>query len=64
MLQHMIEAEIFDLILHGVDLLVGTRKVRLNHEGGRVAIAAGGGVVGARVAALRLDVGNVAVLNG
>lgn len=59
----MVEAEVLDLVLSGVDLLIGVVKVRFDHECGWVAVAAGGGVVGAGVAALCQDKGDVAVLN-
>lgn len=62
MLQHVIEAEVLDQIVRAVNLLVGVFELRLDDEGGGVAEAAGGGVVGAGVAALGLDVGDVAVL--
>lgn len=45
-----------------MDLLVGILELRLDDERGWVAEAAGGGVVGAGVAALGLNVWDVAVL--
>ena len=63
MLQHMVEAQIFNLVLRGMDLLVGIGKVGFDNEGGSVPVFACGGVVGAGVAAFREDVGNIAVLN-
>ena len=62
MLQHMREAQKFNLILGRMDLLVAPLEIGLDHEGGRVACFGGGGVVGAGVAAFREDVGDVAVL--
>lgn len=37
MLQHVIEAQILDLILRGVDLLIRIFEVALDDESGRVA---------------------------
>jgi hypothetical protein len=61
-LQHVIEAEVLDQIVRAVDFLVRVLELRFDDEGGWVAEAAGGGVVGAGVAALGFDVGDVAVL--
>jgi hypothetical protein len=58
----VVEAEVLDLVVGRVDLLVTVLKLRLDHEGGGVAESAGGGVVGASVAAFGLDVGDVTVL--
>jgi len=62
MLQHMREAEILDLILRRMDLLVAPLEIGLDDEGGGIACFGGRGVVGAGVAAFREDVGDVAVL--
>lgn len=62
MLQHMAEAQILDLVLERVDLLVAVLEVALDDEGGRVAGFGGGGVVGASVAAFCERVGDGAVL--
>lgn len=62
MLQHMVKAEILDLVVRRVDLLIRVLELRLDDEGGWVAEAAGRGVVGAGVAAFCFDVGDVAVL--
>lgn len=62
MLQHVVEAEVLDLVVCGVDLLVRVLELGLDDEGGWVAEAAGRGVVGAGVAAFCFDVGDVAVL--
>lgn len=51
MLQHMIKAQILNLILRGVDLVIGVLKIRLDDKGGGVAVFAGRGVVGAGIAA-------------
>jgi hypothetical protein len=64
MLQHVIEAQILNLILCGMDLGVAVAEVRLDDKGGGVAVFAGGGVVGAGVAASGEDVGDGAVLGG
>jgi hypothetical protein len=64
MLQHVVEAQILDLVLGRVDLGVAVAEVGLDDEGGREAVFAGGGVVGAGVAASGEDVGDGAVLEG
>jgi hypothetical protein len=64
MLQHMVEAQELDLVLRGVDLLVGVGEVGFDDKGRGVAVFAGRGVVGAGVAALSQDVGDVAILRG
>ena len=61
-LQHVIEAEVLDQIVRAMDLLVRVLELRLDDECRWVAEAAGRSVVGAGVATLGLDVGNVAVL--
>jgi hypothetical protein len=61
-LQHVIEAEVLDQIVRAMDFLVRVLKLRFDDEGGWVTEAASGGVVGAGVAALCFDVGDVAVL--
>lgn len=62
MLQHVVEAEVLDLVVRAVDLLIGVLELRLDDKGRWVAEAAGGGVVGAGVATLCFDVGDIAVL--
>ncbi len=62
MLQHVVEAQKLDFVLGGVDLLVGIGEVGFDDKGGRIAVFAGGGVVGAGVAAFGEDEGDVAVL--
>lgn len=63
MLQHVVEAQVLDLVLGGVDLLVRVLELRLDHKRRRVTETAGGGMVGAGVAALGFSVGDVAVLH-
>lgn len=58
----MIEAQILDLVLRGVDLGIGVAEVGFDDKGSGVAVFAGGGVVGTGVAALGEDVGDCAVL--
>lgn len=41
MLQHMVEAQVLDLVVGRVDLLVRILELRLDDKGGRVAEAAG-----------------------
>lgn len=53
MLQHMIKAQIINRIIRSMDMFIGIRELGFDHEGGGVAGLAGGGVVGACVAAFR-----------
>lgn len=62
MLQHVVEAEVLDLVLGRVDLLVAVLELGFDDKGRWVAEAAGRGVVGTGVATLCFDVGNVTVL--
>lgn len=62
MLQHMVKAQVLDLVLRGVNFLVGILKLRLDHKRRWVAKPAGGGMVGAGITALGFSVGDVAVL--
>lgn len=62
MLQHVVEREVLDLVVGAVDVLVRVAEGGLDHEGRRVTGLGGRGVVRARVPALGLDPGNVAVL--
>lgn len=62
MLQHVIKAEVLDLIFGAMNLLVRVLKFRFNDEGGRIAVPAGRCMVGAGIPALGLNVGNVAIL--
>lgn len=62
MLQHVVEREVLDLVVGAVDVLVRVAEGGLDYEGRRVAGLGGRGVVRARVAALGLDPGDVAVL--
>lgn len=61
MLQHVIETQVLDQVLAGVDFLVGIFKVGLDDKGRRIAVLAGGSVIRARVAALGQRVRDVAV---
>jgi hypothetical protein len=58
----VVEAQILDLIFGRVDLLVGILELGLDDEGGRIAVSARGGVVGACVATFSLHIWDVAVL--
>ena len=62
MLQHVREAQELDLIFRGVDLLVTVLEVAFDDERAGVAVLARARVVGARVAAFRQHVWDVAVL--
>ena len=64
MLQHVVEGEILDEVVGAVDVLVRVGEGGLDHEGGGVAGLGRGRMVGARVAALGLDPGDIAVLFG
>lgn len=62
MLQHVVEAQVLDLILGRVDLLIRILKLRLDHESRWVTESTGGGVVGTGVAALGFHVGDITIL--
>lgn len=62
-LKHVVEGEVLNLVVGGVDVRVGELKGRLDDEGGRVASLGGRGVVGAGVATLGLNPRDVAVLH-
>ena len=64
MLKHVVKAQILNLVLSGMDLVVGVLEVRLNHKSRRIAGLAGAGVIRAGVAALGLNPGDLAVLDG
>ena len=61
MLEHVIKAEILDLVFGGVDLFVGVLKVALNDKGGRVPRLACASMVRAGIPAFCQDIGNVTV---
>lgn len=62
MLKHVIEIQILDLVLRGVDLLVRILEVGLYHKGGWISILARRCMVRASISALGEYVRNVAVL--
>lgn len=62
MLKHVVERQILDRVVGSVDMRVRVLESRLNDEGGGVSGLGGRSVVGAGVAALGLDPGDVAVL--
>lgn len=64
MLKHVVERQILNLILSRVNVGVRVLKLRLDHKCGRIAGLGRRGVVRAGVAALGLDVGDVAILQG
>jgi hypothetical protein len=61
MLQHVVEAEVLNLVLGCVDLVVAVLEVRLNDEGRGVSSLGSAGVVGTSIAALGKNVWDVAV---
>ena len=62
MLQHMIEAQILDLVLRSMDLLVRVLEVRLNDESRWIASLRSTSMIGACIAAPGKDVRDIAVL--
>lgn len=58
----MIKAQVFNLVFRSVNLGIAVLEVRFDDKGGWVAVFAGGGVVGAGVAAFSEDERDVAVL--
>lgn len=62
MLKHVVEAQVFDQIIRGVNVLVAILELGLNDKSRRIAIAAGGCVVGAGIATLGLDKWDITVL--
>lgn len=61
MLQHMIKAQVLQLVLCRVNLLVRIFEVTLNDKGTRISSFTGTGVIGAGVTALGQDVGDIAI---
>jgi hypothetical protein len=61
MLQHVVEAEVLNLVLGGVDLIVAVLEVRLDNERRGVSGLGSAGVVGAGVATLGQNVRDIAV---
>lgn len=61
-LKHMVEGEVLDEVVAGVDMAVGVLKGRLDDEGRGVAGLGSRGVVGAGITALGLYPGDAAVL--
>lgn len=61
-LQHVIEGQMLNGILPGVDVRIRLAKLRLDDKGRGVASLGSRGMVGASIAALGLDPGNVAIL--
>ena len=63
-LEHVVERQVLDQVLGRVDVVVRVLEGRLDDKRRGVPGLGGGGVVGAGVAALGLDVGDGAVLPG
>lgn len=62
MLQNVIRVNVLDGVVNSMDVRVAVFKCRLENKRCRESIACGRTVVGAGVATLALDVGNVGVL--
>jgi hypothetical protein len=63
MLQDMVGVDVVDRIVHCVNMRVAVLKSRLKNKRGRESVTCGGTVVGAGVATLALNIGNVGVLH-
>ena len=61
MLQHMLKAQVLQLVLSSVNLLVTVLKAALDDECTRVPSLACTGVIGASITTLGLDIWNIAV---
>ena len=62
MLQHVIKAQILNLILRRMDLLIRVLEIRLDDESRWVSSLRCASVIRARIAALGEDVGDITVL--
>lgn len=62
MLKHMIKAEVLELIVARMDLVVAVLEVALNHKSTWITSLGGTGMVRASIAAFGLNVRNVAVV--
>lgn len=63
MLQHVVKTEVLDEILSGVDLLIRIVEIGFDHKSRRISVPASRSVVGASVAALSLNIRDVAILS-
>lgn len=63
MLKHMVEREVLDVVVGGVDMRVGVLKSGLDDKGGGITGLGGRSMVRAGIATLGLNPGNVAVLD-
>lgn len=61
--EHVVKRQVLDKVVDTVDVVIRVLKSRLDDEGRRVASLAGRGMVGASIAALGLNIGNLAVLD-
>ena len=61
-LKHVVERQVFDVIIGGMNMRVSVLESGLDDKGRRIAGLGGGSMVGAGVSALGLNPGNVAVL--
>lgn len=62
MLKHMVEGKVLDVVVGGVDMRVGVLKGGLDDESRGITGLGGRSMVGAGIATLGLNPGNVAVL--
>lgn len=62
MLDHVVEAEVLDLILSGMDMVIAILESTLNNECTWVTGLGGAGVIGACITTESLHIRNVAVL--
>jgi hypothetical protein len=62
MLQDMVGVDVVDRVVNSVNMRVAVLKRRLENKRSRESVTCGGTVVGAGIATLTLDVGNVGVL--
>ncbi len=62
MLEHVVEGQVLDLVVGGVNVVVRVLKGRLDHESRGIACLGGRGVVGAGITAFSFNIGNVTIL--
>lgn len=61
MLQHVVEAQVLDLVFRGMDLLIGVLELGLDDKRRGVPVATGGGMVRAGISALSLNIRHITV---
>lgn len=62
MLEHVVEAQILNLVLGGVDMIIGIGERTLDDESTRVSSLARGRMIGAGISAFSEDVWDITVL--